>query len=412
MKKSALYLFFFFALTLVACNKDEDDDITLNEITTTAELTAALNEIYNASDAPGFAVSVVKEDAIVYQEAFGKSDIEADVSYNNQTNQPIGSISKTFVAAAIVKAIEEGHFTLETDINEILPVEVVNPKQPDAIIKVKHLVTHTSGLEDNYDAYFKGYRILPGEDLSTDGAGIFQGVFGMQQREALPLEDFLAEYYLEDGDLYSMDNFADAAPGSNWSYSNLATSLAAYLVEAATGTSFKDYVTINILQPLGMSNTSYDFTDLSAPNIAKLYWDKNTRLPNYANDSYPDGGIMTTNEDLAKYLTDMMKGAKGQSTTLFSAAGYEMLFNALLPEGKTPAGFAKSQSIFWFLDDNLIKHDGSDPGTTCNLQFDINSDSGYLLMTNMDAVTEEHEAAYRKLAVRVNNAIAEFIQNN
>ncbi len=192
----------------------------------------------------------------------------------------------------------------------------------------------------------------------------------------------------------------------------MATSLAAYLVETATDTPFKDYVETKILQPLGMSNTAYEGADLAPANRAKLYWDKNTALPKYANDSYPDAGIMTSNEDLAKFLMDMMQGAKGHSTTLFSEAGYEMLFNTLLPDGITPTGFAKNQGVFWFLEDDLVKHSGSDPGTTCNLQFDKATDSGYLLMTNMDTSTDEHETAYFQLAMKINNAIAIFVQNN
>jgi CubicO group peptidase (beta-lactamase class C family) len=399
-------------LTLLSC--DKDDDITPGpiSITTPEDLTAALDDIYSDSEAPGFAVSVVRNDALVYQQSFGMANIESNKAYNNETTQPIGSISKTFVAAAIVKAIEQGHFTLETDINDILPVEVKNPKQPNAVIQVKHLVTHTSGLLDNDEAYFQAYHILPGEDLSTEGSQLLTNGFGVQQRGPIPLEEFLAEYYLDDGNLYRMDNFASTAPGSTWNYSNIATSLAAYLVEAATGTPFKAYVTTNILQPLGMTKTAYDLADLNPANAAKLYWDNSTPLPNYTNDSYPDGSINTCNEDLAKYLLDMMKGAKGQSTTLFSKQGYEMLFGALLPDGKVPASLAKNQGVFWFLDDDLIRHDGSDPGTTCNLLFDKTSDSGYLLMTNMDASTDEHGDAYFQLAGKINNAIAEFILNN
>lgn len=402
------------SMTILSCEKDDNltPDPNPDTITTPAELTAALADIYDGSDAPGFAVSVIKNDALLYQQSFGKADIEGNKVYTNQTTQPIGSISKTFVAAAIVKAIEQGHFTLETDINDILPAEVKNPKQPNAVIKVKHLVTHTSGLLDNNEAYFQAYHILPGEDLSTEGSQLLLNGFGVQQRETIPLEEFLAEYYLDDGNLYSMDNFASTAPGSTWNYSNIATSLAAYLIEAATGTPFKEYVTTNILQPLGMTKTAYDLAGLNPDNAAKLYWDDSTPLPNYANDSYPDGSINTCNEDLAKYLLDMMKGAKGQSAALFSKQGYDMLFEALLPDGKVPIGLAENQGIFWFLDGSDINHDGSDPGTTCHLLFDKTSDSGYLLMTNMDASIDEHEDAYFQLVGKINNAIAEFIVNN
>ena len=403
-----------FSLTISSCEKDNENNPTPNPplISTPAELTTALTEIYSKSKVPGFAVSIVKNEAILYQNAFGKANIASNKSYTNQTTQPIGSISKTFVAAAIVKAIDQGYFTLETDINDILPVEIENPKQPDEIIQVKHLVTHTSGLIDNYEGYLQAYYIMPGEDLSTEGAQLLLNGFDVQQREGIPLEDFLAEYYLEDGDLYSLDNFASATPGTTWNYSNIAASLAAYLVEAATETPFKEYVTTNILQPLGMNNTAYDLADLSPANVATLYWDEHTPLPKYGNDSYPDGSINTSNEDLAKYLMDMMKGAKGQSTTLFSKEGYDLLFEALLPQGKVPLGLAENEGVFWFLDNGDIKHDGSDPGTTCNLQFDKNGDSGYLLLTNMDASTDEHGIDYVQLAGQVHSVIEAFIQNN
>ncbi len=416
MKNSILFLFVTVLLSssIFSCNKDDDNNsvTTPQYITTPAELSSALTEIYNNANAPGFAVSVVKNDNILFQKSFGKADIENDKAYTNQSTQLIGSISKTFVAAAIVKAIEQGHFTLETDINDILPVVVKNPKHPNSIIRVKHLVTHTSGLLDEEEAYFQAYHILPGEDLSTAGSDLLQNGLGLQQREGIPLEEFLGEYYLEDGVLYSANNFAETAPGTTWNYSNIATSLAAYLIEAATETTFKEYVAINILEPLGMSNTAYDLAELNAANLATLYWDKDTALPHYANDSYPDGSIRSSNEDLTKFLLDMMKGAKGQSTTLFSAESYDLLFEALLPNGVTPQGVAQNQGIFWFLNNGDIKHDGSDPGTTCNLQFDETGDTGYLLMTNMDASTNEHQTAYFDLAGKIHNAITEFVEAN
>lgn len=399
-------------MSILSCNKDDaKPTVAPGSITTTADLTAALNDILSSSDAPGMAVSVIKNDSVVYQQSFGKADIERNKPYTNQTTQPIGSISKTFVAAAIVKAIEQGYFTLETPVNDILSVEIINPKAPQAVIKVKHLVTHTSGLLDATESYFQAYHILPGEDVSTAGAQLLVDGFGIQQREAMPLEDFLASYYYPDGDLYSLDNFASYSPGSAWNYSNIASSLAAYLVENATGVPFKEYVSSYILLPLGMTQTCYDLTDLYPTGSAKLYWDKNTALPTYANDSYPDGSIRTCNEDLAKFLLDMMKGIKGQSANLFSAAGYQMLFEALLPEEMLPAGLAENQGIFWFLNGNDIKHDGSDPGTSCNLQFNKDGNSGYFLLTNMDASAKIHDQAYFELAEKVHLAVSAFLQD-
>ena len=151
------------AVTFSAC--DKTDSTPLTPITNEADLTDVLNDIFQDSQFPGFAVSVVQNNEVVYQQAFGQADIAQDRPFTNQTLQPIGSISKTFIGAALVKAMEQGYFTLETDINELLPYTLYNPKQPEAIIRIEHLVTHTSGLLDNNEDYLSAYYIQPGEKV-------------------------------------------------------------------------------------------------------------------------------------------------------------------------------------------------------------------------------------------------------
>lgn len=414
MKDSALFLLiiYLFSMSFIACDKNDDEQVIPAEITTAAELTTALDAIHSNSAAAGFAVSIIKNDGIIYQSSFGKADLQADRDYTNQTTQPIASISKTFVAAAIVKAVEQGYFTLETDINDILPFELKNPKQTGNVIQVRHLVTHTSGLLDVDETYYMLYNILPGEDLSTPGAEILKDEIGFQQRGNIPLGDFLQAYYLDGGELYSVDNFASTAPGTAWSYSNIATALAAYLVEIATGTPFKEYVRANIFQPLGMNNTSYDVGSLNAANVATLYWDKNTSLPKYAKDSYPDSDVNTSNEDLAKYLQDMIKGARGESATLFSIESYQLLFEAAMLPGTPPAALGEDHSIFWFLGNGITWHDGGDLGTSTSMLFDEAANTGYILISNMDASTDAHEVEWLQMQARINAAITEFSINN
>ena len=161
-----------------------------------------------------------------------------------------------------------------------------------------------------------------------------------------------------------------------------------------------------------MSNTAYDLTELNPDRVATLYWDEDTALPYYANDSYPDGSINTCNEDLAKYLMDMMKGLRGESNTLFSKEGYELLFKAILPNGITPSYLGENQGVFWVLNQGQIGHDGSDPGTTCDLQFDETGTVGYLLLTNIDVSTDEHEAAWLDGNYKIIRAVEEFILAN
>ncbi len=413
-KNSILFsiVLFLFSLAFIACDDEDNIVPTPNPAPLSPKVTLmnSLKEVIEeeGSKIPGFSIAIVKNGTLAFQESFGYADLATEKPYTNQTTQPIGSISKTFIGAAIVKAIEEGYFTLETAINDLLPVALVNPKNPNEPITVKHLVTHTSGLLDNGAAYNQSYYILPGEDMNGEGAQLLKNLIGVQQRTGETLEELMGAYYLEDGDLYAATNFSQAAPGQVWNYSNFASSLAAFIVENATGKPFDEYVTEKILQPLGMTHTSYE-TDA---NGATLYFDKNTPLPLYANDSYPDGSINTSNEDLSKYLLDMMQGATGNATTLFSKAGYEMLFTPLLPEGITPPFLGKNQGVFWVRNDSSISHDGSDPGLSTVMQFFEDGQTGFLLLTNMDASVDENEAAFQVAFLSITEAINAFINAN
>lgn len=402
-------------LALTSCSNN-DDGATVPEpssIKNAADLNAYLDELAKSTDVPGFAISVVKGNSIVYQESFGYANIQNQAAYTNTTINSIASISKTFVGAAVAKAIEQGHFTLETDINDLLPISVINPKQPEGAIKIKHLVTHTSGLLDRPEVYLAyNYHILPGENINTAGAGILMNEIGIEQREAYSLEDFLAAYFLEDGDLYSLDNFADTAPGSTWAYSNLATGLTGYIIEKVTGQSFDDYVKENILLPLQMNSSTYSIEEVNTAEMATRYINEDTPLPLYANDSYPEGSIYTSNEDMGNFLLDMVNGIKGESTQLFSKDSYDMLFNPQLADGLVHQDFAENHGLFWYFKDGKAMHGGNSFGISTHMEIEQNGNAGFIFMSNMDASFSGNTQNYLVIKEKVGKAIKEYLAAN
>ncbi|MEM9529126.1 MAG: hypothetical protein AAGA31_21125, partial [Bacteroidota bacterium] len=79
-------LFILLGLFLfTACDDDVSNTPQQPPITTVADLTTALSKIHSNSDAPGFAVSVVKDDVLIYQQAFGQADVANNQAYTNQT---------------------------------------------------------------------------------------------------------------------------------------------------------------------------------------------------------------------------------------------------------------------------------------------------------------------------------------
>ncbi|KAA1245436.1 serine hydrolase [Aquimarina sp. RZ0] len=399
-----------------SCSNDDDNTVaqsTPNGIQTQDNLTAYLEEIIETQEIPGFALSIVNNDNVDYKTSFGFEDIEEQRDFNNQTVINIASLSKSFVGVATAKAIEQGYFTLDTPINELLPVEIVNLENPDAVIRVRHLVTHTSGIVDDQNTYLQAnYFILPNQDMSTTGATILTNGLGLEVMNPVSLEEYLAEYFLEDGGLYGNSNFIDTEPGEVWSYSNVATSLMGYVIESATEEDFASYVKAHILSPLQMNNSTFDVTEVNQQEWAISYIDKNTPLPFYGNHGYPEGSIHTTNDDLANYLLDMTKGIKGQSNTLFGTAFYELLFTPQLDAGIVPNGFAENHGLYWYKKGNLWVHGGNSLGVSSHMEIKADGSSGFFVIANMDGTFTQNEGKWNTVLQLIKDGIEEYLQNN
>lgn len=109
-------------------------------------LTKDLQQISEKKTIPGFAVPIVNSDSIIYSHSFGFSDISIKRPFTDETILNIGSVSKTFIGIALLKAVEQGYLTLKSNIDDFLPFKVENPYFPTEPITIGHLVTHTSGI--------------------------------------------------------------------------------------------------------------------------------------------------------------------------------------------------------------------------------------------------------------------------
>ncbi len=95
MKIINLILFTF----IVFCSAVQCQDFT-------KELDAKLTEISNRKSLPGFGVAIVDKDGILFSKGYGYADIESKKLYSKHTIQNIGSVSKTFIGVALMKAVE------------------------------------------------------------------------------------------------------------------------------------------------------------------------------------------------------------------------------------------------------------------------------------------------------------------
>lgn len=350
------------------------------------KLNTDLEQIFLKDTLPGLSVILVNSKGVIYKKTYGFSDIENKQPYKLNTIQNIGSVSKTFIAVALMKAIELNYFTLETDINDILPFKVINPNHPDDKITIRELANHTSGIIDNPDIYPNSYKFYPNvRSYSKNAFDAVKAIGYRQEIKDTSLRQFFYNYLAENGRYYSRDNFGKGLPGSTSSYSNIGSALAAYIIEIKSGISYAEFTSRYILKPLKMNNSGWFISSIDLKKHARLYYTNTAYFPLYNLLTYPDGGLKTSANDLSKYLVDIIRGYKGEPS-LLNPASYKLMFTPQFSNLSPPKDInlsKRNKGIFWNLYTNgTIGHDGDDPGISAFLFFNTKTGLGGLFLCN------------------------------
>jgi CubicO group peptidase (beta-lactamase class C family) len=204
-----------------------------------AELERLVRKEQRDRRAPSLAAAVTRDGEIEWETAVGVADVDAQREATTDTQYRLGSITKTFTAAAIMQLRDEGKLDLEDRLDEHVEAAAHAPS-------IRRLLSHTSGLqrETHDDAWLnKKFASVP-ELLET-----------LHEAErVLP-------------------------PGARYHYSNLAFALLGIVVEHVSGTPYTEYVEQRLLKPLGLKRTSFDPDDKAAKGyLVKPYvegvWDE------------------------------------------------------------------------------------------------------------------------------------------
>lgn len=332
---------------------------------------------------PGFAAAIVTAEEVLFQKAYGFSDLDNQLPYTLHTIQNIGSVSKTLIGISLMKAVEEGKLSLADDINQYLPYRVFNPYFPTEVITVKQLAIHTSSINE-MNAYEKSYIlkepfIYRKNDLPR---GEYKIGISYTKNKPIPMSDFLEAILSEEGDLYAKKNtYRKNVPGSKYYYSNAAATLAAHIIEIVYGMPYDEFTQQHILNPLGMQESGWSFDDVNMERHADLYFTNQAVIPKYTLITYPDGGLLTNIKDLSNYLQAMMKGYEGKGDIISPASYQEMMKGQLTKSQQERED--RNYGIFWEIREDEIGHSGGDPGIVCLMRFNHETGVGRILMTNI-----------------------------
>ncbi len=220
-------------------------------------------------------VAVAENGKTVYSNAFGYADVENKIKNTPETKFRIGSISKTFTSALVMKAVEENKLKLDDKLSKYYP-EIKNADK----ITLEHLLNHRSGIHN--------VTALP--DYLTWNS------------KAITPKDMVAKITTAGSDF---------EPGKTMSYSNSNYILLSYILETAYGQPYAQLLEEKITKPLGLRNTYFGKPINTASKEANSY----VFAENFVKDAETDmsvptgaGAVVSTTGDLLKFADALFNG--------------------------------------------------------------------------------------------------------
>lgn len=246
----------------------------------------------------GGVVSIIKDGQVLVSNGYGYSNLKTRTEVKpNETLFRIGSVSKLFVWLAVMQQVEKGKLDLDKDINHYL-VHFKIPNTFEQPITLRHIMSHTAGFED---------RLIK--------------LFSINESDLMPLKDLLINDIPE----------RIRPAGLEASYSNHATAIAAHIVELVSGLDWNSYVEKNIINPLGMTSTTFrqPLPVQLLPNMSMGYsfaGGKMVEKPFEYVPLAPAGSVSTSAHDMLLFMQMLInKGHLGDSSIINESTFQEML---------------------------------------------------------------------------------------
>ena len=238
----------------------------------------ALESILSEESLPGLVWSTVSGSS-VKAGASGFSELANAEPMHELTKVQVGSVTKTLIASGVLHLVSTQKLNLETNVAGLLPeLNWDNPWQGTSPVTVQHLLEHTAGLDNIRMWQFLNASVTPDTPVSH--------AFPSSNRALLRIR---------------------TEPGTQYSYSNMGYALLGLVIERISGERYEDYLAKELLQPLGMHDSSFHFiTQEHDSRLAMGYLDDARPQKSVALLLRPAGQFTTTAPDMAKFLAFLL----------------------------------------------------------------------------------------------------------
>ena len=322
--------------------------------------------------------SEVLPDGTVRTGAVGLRDAGKQLPMQADTRVQVGSVAKVALALGVLRLVSEDRLTLDTPLLQVLPeLALKNPWQASDPVRIRHLLAHTSGL-DNV-RFWQAFSLKPAPETplaeAFDGGGLLR---------------------------------VRARPGSRYAYSNMGYGLLGMVIERVTGQPYERYLDAQLLQPLGMADSTFGFvtqagTRAGAPGDPRLamghfeHGVAQAAVPQYLR---PASQFTTTAADMGKLAQFLMGDGKLDGTQFIDLA----LMGALSEPSGTDAaqaGLAAGHGLALAARDRHNVVGACHPGTTVGFRAMLciypEQDSAFFVAFNTDAEAADYERFNRLL---------------
>jgi CubicO group peptidase (beta-lactamase class C family) len=245
----------------------------------------------------GATIVLMQGDSILHINGYGLADIESNTPVNSRSSIfGVGSISKIFVATAIMQLYEDGKLELDRDVNSYLSSFQLEYKFNDSIT-VRHLLTHTAGFDDR---------------------NICTAV--LDEKDVIPLAQYLKKRMPPQ----------IRPSGKVITYSNHGYALLGLIVEDVSGLPFHEYIRQRILTPMEMDYSGFKRQSEYKENYVTSYLQKGEQLIPYKTDfelNYPAGALSATASDVGHYISMFLNNGNFKGIQILDSITFAKMLN-------------------------------------------------------------------------------------
>lgn len=324
---------------------------------TLEELQKAMKDVVEKQHVTGAGVALVSNGQLLWCGGIGKADLSASRDVTCDTEFRVGSISKTFVALALLKLEEEGKINLYARLQDVAPEIPLNNRWASSNpVRIVNLLEHSAGFDD----------MQPSE------------VYNRHDRWDYPLLNVFKRFQ-EPQDVRW-------PPGTRFSYSNPGYGIAGYLIEKVSGQPFDAYIQQNLLAPSGITVGDFRLTDANRAVLAQGYEGNPPRVVPYKNIYLrPAGDMKASPGELAKLVQFFLRrGRAGDVALVRPESIARMEYPETISSAKHGLRLGYGLANYTESDGGVITHghDGGIDGFISTYRYMPEQNWGYVVLMN------------------------------